>query len=353
MFYDRLISINNSISSKEYEYISNILNEYSIVPENIEKIRSVYKVTSQGKNYCLKKLKHGNRKALKGMLLVNYLKQNGFDNFAEYIQTKDGKDCVKAKKHFYYLTEWIEGRECNHEDLDELKKAASLLADFHIKSKGFSAREARVHSNIKNWPQKLQKEKHDLIRFKKFIESKKVKTVFDTGYYDAIDMFLSFMDISIDLLNKSHYMDISNKALLEKTICHDSFYYQNVLVDASGKMYIIDLDSTIYDIHVYDLAKFIRRILYKSIYAWDFNVARELIASYSNINPLSREEYEILLAFIIFPHKFWKLGRKRYRKGKKWNDDKYIKKLNRALKYIDKQNQFIDKFISYYNISEK
>jgi CotS family spore coat protein len=350
---NRLISINNDITHKEYESIKNLLKRYSITPDKVEKVRSVYKIICSNRNYCLKKMKHGNKKALKGLLLVEYLKKNGFDNAAGYIETTDGKECINTKHNIYYLTEWIEGNECTFNDIEEVKRAAVLLADFHNKSKGFASDDLQIRSNIKNWPKILQEEMQNLDTFKSIINNKKIKSSFDKEYLSAIKLLDEFFKLSINLLEKSHYMDISIAAKKENTLCHDSFYYQNVLVDKDGKMYLIDLDSTIYDIHSYDLAKFIRRVMFKSEYAWNFDAAKEIIASYCSINPLSKEEYEILLSFIIFPHKFWKLGKKRYIKKKKWTEDKYQKKLNRILKYLDREKEFINSFLAYYNIEQE
>jgi CotS family spore coat protein len=144
----------------------------------------------------------------------------------------------------------------------------------------------------------------DLLKFKRMIYIKKIKTSFDIEYYDAIDKIINQMDKSIRLLESSNYLSISKSAKQQRTLCHDSFYYQNILVDNNEMMFIIDLDSTLYDITVYDLGKFIRRLLYKSKYSWDFEFAKTLIESYNEVNNLSPEEMEILLSFIIFPHKF-------------------------------------------------
>jgi len=54
-----------------------------------------------------------------------------------------------------------------------------------------------------------------------------------------------------------------------------------------------------------------------------------------------------MLALIIFPHKFWKLGKKRYVKYKNWNELKYMHKLNRLLKYNELQQQFIEDYLNY------
>lgn len=343
-------SINKDVSPKEYAQLNEILKDYNMVPDSISKKRSVYKVTVNKTSYCLKKLRHKSKKAVKGMLLVEYLKDRNFNNVVDYIKTKDNKAFIQNKQNIYYLTDWVEGRECNFDDFTELLNALNLMANFHTCSKGFSPDGLEIKSNIRNWPSIFKERRSDLIEFKKLITYKKIRTNFDDLYLKYIDEFLDIIETSILLLEKSHYMDISSKAKKERFLCHDSFYYQNILIDKHNKLHLIDLDSTLYDIWVYDLAKFIRRIMYKKNYAWDFDKANTMIQEYCKINPLSELEYEILLAFIIFPHKFWKLGKKKYYKRKKLDEYRHYKKLNKLIKYVNTQMEFMIKFIDYYNI---
>lgn len=349
MKHNDFINIDNIINAKEHNKILAILKEYEIEPIKIERVRSVYKVTTNGRIYCLKKMKHGgSEKVEKGMLLSKHLVTKGFYNVIRYIKTSDNKYCVKKGHYYYYVTDWIKGRECNFDNFEELKKCAELLADFHNRSKGFTIESSKIINNTKKWPSLLKKEKNDLLQIKDIINNKKVKTTFDLNYISLIDEYAEKINKAITLLDDSSYVDISTKANIGRSICHDSFYYQNILVKNNNKLYIIDLDSSLYDLNIYDLAKFVRRIMHRNNYGWNFDYAKELIESYSNINPLSGEELEILLSFIVFPHKFCKLGKKRYVGRKTWPETKYIKKLNKIIKYKEIEEDFTAKYASYF-----
>ncbi|EYE88815.1 spore coat protein [Fervidicella metallireducens AeB] len=344
---NRLVELDSSLSEKELNTIKSVLKEYNILPEKIERVRSVYKISQKDFIYCLKKIKDNNNK---GVLISEYLKNNGFYNLPEYIKTKNNKDMVKYNNSYYYITSWINGRECDFNDFDELKSAIKLLADFHIKSEGFYMKTAKIKYVNKNWVTQFTEEKNKLKAYKVLLERKKIKTTFDDAYYFAIDYYSSRIDYAINLLKNSNYTYFAKQVLEKKIICHDSFYYQNILIDSSKNMFLIDMESLVYDIHVYDLAKFIRRIMFKGNYSWNFNCARELIDLYSSINRLNNDEFKILLAFIMFPQKFCKLGSKRYIKKKQWNELKYIKKIDRLLESIKNEEIFIEEFIKYYNI---
>jgi CotS family spore coat protein len=178
----RLVGINTSIGGREQSEIIKVLDNYNLVPDKIERVRSAYKIICGSACYYLKKTNHGDKKAYKVMQLIHYLKNNHFSNIADYIKTKDNKECIKKNHCIYYMTQWIEGKESDFDDLEEIKKAAMLLAQFHISAKGFYVDGLKIPSNIKNWPLILSERKEDLIYFKKAIENKKIKTSFDAQY---------------------------------------------------------------------------------------------------------------------------------------------------------------------------
>jgi CotS family spore coat protein len=345
--HSRSVSINDVIDQQEFNKLADILKEYSLQPLKIEKVRSVYKVVTDSRIYCLKKIKlNSYKKSEKGALLSKYLISKGFYNVVRYVKTKDDNYFVKKNHSAYYLTDWIKGREVKADDFEELKKCASLLADFHNASAGFTIENSKIDNNYLKWPSILKTKKEELIEIKAIIDTKKIKSAFDSKYSSLIDEFTNNIDVSLDLLEKSMYREVAMQANIANSVCHDSFYYQNILLKNNNKMYLIDLDSCIYDISINDLAKFIRRILFKRSYAWEFNIAEELIKEYTNKKPLSKEDYEILLALIIFPHKFWKLGAKRYKGKTKWPESKYLRKLKRIVRMNEKQNEFIAKYLN-------
>jgi CotS family spore coat protein len=345
-----LNSVNIPIGHKEQERVQYVLKHYDINPEKVEKLRYAYKIICGDKSYCLKKIRYDDRKSMKELKLLSYLKSTGFDNVVNNISAKDGIEYIKNGKTKYFLTEWVDGRECDVNDFSEAKKSVVLLAQFHLKSKGFYDKHTGMDSNIKNWPAKMEYEKKQLDFFKHIIEGKRIKSTFDNKYYHVLDMFKNRMEISTKLLKQLDYNNLSQIAKLEKSICCLNFHYRNITVGNSGEIYLTSLDRIIYDLNVYDLASYLGIVLNKKVYNWSFNAAKELIETYCEVKPLSKEELGILLAFMIFPHRFWKLGRKRYEKKKKWDEDKYLKKIDKLIRYFDNQTEFIDSFIKYFSI---
>lgn len=334
----------NVISTGEQKTIRHILTFYPFEIKSIVRARSAYRVETDKGLVCLKKIRHGKNKVYNGNLLVEQLNVNGFTNTAKYIKTKEGKVQINYKKNIYFCTEWIDGKECDLNDIQEASNCIKVLAEFHKASENLDINAFNIRNNIINWPLIFTRALRDMEKYKIVIERKKLKSKFDDMYYDAIDGFYNRGMVALKYLNQSNYHTISKNNMDKKIICHDSFYYQNI-IKKEDKYYLIDLDSIAFDLKVNDLGKAIRRLMYKTSYQWDFSKAKVLIEAYNSVNQLSKEEMEVMFCLLIFPHKFWKLGRKRYIKNKKWSESKYAHKLEKILKYREMQEKFFNDFL--------
>lgn len=334
------------ITEFEKKTVNNVLKKYDFKVKDFIKVGSVYKVETEDGFICLKKMRHGKNKIVNGELLVRQLKQNGFVNTAKYYKTKTGNKYIKIENSFFYVTQWIEGEECNLGDLSQAQECVELLAKFHLASSNIDTRQFNIRNNLKNWPKIFSDNLIDLEKFKKIIYRKKLKDKFDIEFIKYFeDFYCRGMD-ALGFLNASEYYKKSKTANDKKSISHDNFYYQNI-IKAKDDLYIIDLNSFIIDIHVYDASKLIRRLMFKKEYEWNFDKAKLLIEAYSSINKLSKNEIEVMLALIIFPNKFWKLGKKRYVRHKNWTEDKFINRLNKLISSSALEQKFMEDYFKY------
>jgi CotS family spore coat protein len=255
---------------------------------------------------------------------------------------------VRYKKYFFYVTEWIDGQECNISTMEETLNTVKLLANFHLSVSKINSSGLKIKDNIDNWLDLYNNKLNDFLIYKQAIEKKLIKTSFDNDYYNSIDLYYNRGVKTLNSLNQSNYLSYLDNFNRETSICHNSFYYQNI-IKKDLEYYLIDLDSIVIDLQFTDLCKYIIRLMNRSEYFWEFDKAREMIEVYSEIYPISKEELKLMLYVIMFPHKFWKLGRKRYIKHKNWNERKFNKKLIKLNSAIDKENEFIEKFEFYIN----
>jgi CotS family spore coat protein len=323
----------------------------SIENANISRIRSAYKINYPHGSIYLKKTRHGSDTPEKVYRLTQYLKKRKFYNIPDYIRTRDDKLYVRQDKCCYYITEWISGRECNFDDFKEVKMCTEALARFHIAASGKDGRKYFQAANkIKDLPGIFIKRCNKLLEYRKIIREKRIQSEFDMKYDSNIDFFYRQGLVAVDLLNKSDYYRLVKAAVDNREICHNGFFHQNLVIDSNNQIFITELDSVVRDIKMNDLGKFLCRILNKSQYAWNFTLAQDMIGIYSSIAHILKEELEMLLAIMLFPSKFYKLGKKRYEKHKLWSEGKYLSKLNKQLDILQKQNEFSAKFLEYYEI---
>lgn len=342
----------SDICRREMEMLAEVLNKYDFTVDSIEKVRSAYKICTDKGIFCLKRVSHGYKKAKKSYHIMKYLSENGWSNIAEFYRTKDQKTIIKQGGAAFYLTYWIEGRETSLAIPDEILGCSELLADFHNNAKGLDPpKHVKIKSHVKKWRKTFMNCKNDLIKFMEHIDKLGLKSEFDYAYRSSIDYFLNEAEYAIKILDHSRYSEICRYYKDEKYICHNSYYYQNIMVDKNGKFFVIDLESCQFDMPVSDLGKLIRRVLSKKRYRWDFDLCRKMIERYCKVRAMSVEEYEILLSMLVFPHKFWKLGRKRYVKNKNWSEEKYENKLKRLLREKQYKEEFINCYINFYHLN--
>ncbi|WP_242954470.1 CotS family spore coat protein, partial [Clostridium oryzae] len=340
------VNENSKLKSKEIQILRAVLKRYDIFSFSASKVRSIYKITTPTGTFCLKKMRHGRSKVKNGYILVQHLNSENFHYTAKYYKTINDKYYVPMHNHIFYLTEWIDGSECNLSNINEAVSCSKLLANFHNAVNNISIRGMKIGTKFVDWPKILFKAANDLKFYKKTIIKKRIQSEFDNMYLNWIDIYYNRIIKAINLLNSSNYDELLAKAICNHTICHNSFYYQNIIKTVSD-YYIIDLDSIVIDIQIVDLMHFIRRLMCKSEYSWDFNKAKVIIESYASVKPISYSEFQIMVAMIVYPHKFMKLGKKYYIKNKHWSNEKYMRKLNRFIKSSDKENLFIDNFMKY------
>jgi CotS family spore coat protein len=347
-----LYTCSADIDDEEMELLEKILENYDINYKSVEKVRSAYKISTEDKIYCLKMLGKGYKRADKSFFLSNALREKGFDNVARYIFTKDGKHLVKNKKSSFYLTEWIESREVDFKSIDDILDCARFLADFHNTAKDLVIPEnLRFRNNHNRWKETFLDHIATVEKIAQKLETKSKKTGFDLIYQNNLHIFRGEAGFALQLLETEEAKSAFKAAEEESCICHDSFYYQNILRDLNGKLYLVDLESSQLDCPMSDLGKFMRRILCKGIFKWDFDLCRQIIDAYNEVRPISQTELYPLLSIMAFPHKFWKFGKKRYIKKKDWTEEEYQNKLKKVINMQKYKIEFVRNFMMFYNIS--
>lgn len=340
------------MSNDEMELIERILGNYEIPFTTVEKVRSAYRVSTNDSEYCLKMIGRGYKRAEKSFFLSSALRERSFDNVAPYIFTKDNKYLIKNKKSSFYMTKWIDSTEVDFKNIDDILDCARFLAEFHNKAKGIEIpADIKIRNKHNQWNDIFSSHIQAVEKFNEKINSKSKKTGFDLIYKNNMHIFRAEAEFALKLLNTMEAKRAFDEAEQERYMCHDSFYYQNILKDKDGKLYLIDLESSQLDCPMSDLGKFIRRIICKHVFRWDFDLCRRIIDAYSEVRPISRDELYPLLAMLSFPHKYWKFGKKRYVRKKDWSEEDYQNKLKKIITMQKYKVEFVRNFMMFYNMT--
>jgi CotS family spore coat protein len=335
-----------TITDKEMKILITVMYKYNFQLISAEKVKNGYKIVADKGDFCLKRSKHGRNKAKNGCILTEELLLNKFTNTVKYFRTKDGDSYVSYKKNIFYLTQWLEGTECDLNNIDEVVSCTKLLAQFHKVSNEIDHDKVHIRNNEVDLPRTFARDLNDIEKFKRIIIGKRVKNEFDILFKENIENFYNRGMLAVNTLMESKYYKLSKTAKDKQIICYNSLYYKNI-TKLNGEYFITDLDNIIIDLEISDLGKLIRKLMFEKTYGWDFNVAKVLIEAYNSINRINKEDLEIMLALIIFPQKFLELGKKRFTKQKKWSETKYLHKLNKILRYDETEEVFLRDYLIY------
>jgi spore coat protein I len=306
-------------NGKSNEQIAmSVLQEYGIKPENLSVIQSggiktVWKLRSQGRQLCLKRLRQTIDKALFSVNAQIYVKNNG-GLVPGVIPSLKGQPIVEYDGQLFVLYEWVNGNDVSFANAADLKKAVQGLARFHIATKGYKPpADARISTKIGKWPEQYASMRNKLTIWKDTAASRPVQPCY-TAYLKHTDTMTSLADMALARLSASAYNTLSAEGSNAIVLCHQDYGKGNAISAAEG-IYIIDLDGVTFDLPARDLRKIIGKQA-ENHGQWRTETITDILGWYSQVNPQSKAETEILLADLLYPHWYYGLVKNRFQNEK-------------------------------------
>ncbi|CAG7839252.1 spore coat protein [Clostridium novyi B str. ATCC 27606] len=326
------------------EELRNLLEiEYEIHITDIEQVKSIYKIISNNKEFCLKVIEYEFGHFFFILNAIKYLQNKGFSKIPEIIKTKEGRDYIKVEDKYAYFTPWINARLSNYDNPIDLKMATLKLAELHLKSKGFNVtKDMNPRVGWLKWIETYTTRKNEILDFKNRINKKIKRSKFDEMYLRIMNEELKRADSAIENLKKSNYIKKMKEEIVQNGFCHHDYAYHNVLIDNKNCVNIIDFDYCMLDTHLHDLSSIlIRRMKYGK---WDIDNAKRILGTYNSINKVESDDVPIMAAFMEFPQDYWQRGIQYYWEKKSWGEEFFIKKLERYIEDREEKQQFIEEF---------
>jgi len=84
--------------------------------------------------------------------------------------------------------------------------------------------------------------------------------------------------------------------------------------------------------------------------SWDFNLAKQLIEAYDSVSPIKENEYMIMMAFLKFPQRFWRLANRFYYNEANWSQSTFLRKIKEIAGEKDEFIDFIGEFEENYDL---
>lgn len=324
-----------------------VARKFGLYLETISPTRGVYLIRTDKGVYCLKRLNYGIQKLLFVYGAKEHLISKGFTNIDRYLLSTDGNPYVEYGDDIYVITEWVDGREADFRNRDETLKSASELGRLHMTSKGYEVYDgAKLKSDLGRWHHLMTKRRDGLKKMKSIAEGKLDKSEFDRLYIDSVDLYVGLANEAIDTLSMSKYDDVVERTLYEKSFCHHDYTYHNIIFDRNNNIHIIDFDYCKYEIMAYDTTSFLIKVLKRN--DWNFEFAKELIEEYDKQNPIMEDEYMVMLSFLKFPQRLWRLANRYYYNEANWPDNTFLRKMREIINEKDEFVDFIGQFEDNY-----
>lgn len=329
----------------DYFDIKSILSYWRESPIEIDRVRGVYRIKTEQGLRCLKEGRKSLQRAQFMMEGLTYVKKRDFNLLAHCFPTPDGHLLMPHQGSYYYLQEWVEGREMDYHKREDLLAAATTLSLFHRASIGFTPQRGYEAKNkLGKWPKRLRENCKGLERYLNVARVKKNPDDFDRKVLLFGDWILHHAHISVQRLQASHYMDLVEEARDWGSLVHGNAAARHFIRQGS-EMVLIDFDAIALDLNITDLWRLMRRALSKN--NWEMELATEILHTYDQYVPLESRQIEVLSAFLCFPEIPWRILREYYEKENRTPQDDLC--LNKKLDICFGQRHAIEKFLKNFS----
>lgn len=326
-----------------------IERQFQIKIDIIKANKGVYYLKTNKGERCLKKINYGPQKLLFVYGAKEHLIKNGFNNVDRYYLNAEGEPYALVNEDLYTLSEWLDGRECDFRNIEEVKLSAETLAKLHEASKGYDPPEnSKLKTDLGRWPSLMEKRIKSLDKMRDMIRKKNNKSNFDLLYLKSMEFYKEIGKKALNELNESNYYELCSIADMNKSFCHHDYTYHNIIFSKDNNVSIIDFDYCKREIRAYDISNFMIKVLKRC--DWNLEYAKAIISSYNKVSEIREDEYKVLYAFLLFPQRYWRLANRYYYNEVNWGQNTFANKLESIINEKENYLKFLDEFKEEYKI---
>ncbi|OGS68548.1 MAG: hypothetical protein A2Y96_00975 [Firmicutes bacterium RBG_13_65_8] len=286
-----------------------MLAAWSLEVRSLKVRRSVVFVEAVEGHYCLKPIRKSQSRLEFMQQVQEHARSRGFARLQPLVRTTSGAAAVWRDGVPWTLTAWVEGRDLSYDRLEEVRRAARVLAGFHVAASEFQNPEGRgPTSNIGKWPAKLASRTRDLLAaLDRCSAAPGLGGEFGAELAGHAERLTEHSHRSVRRLASPAYADLCRPYLNNRIVpvCHGDPAAHNFIVRSDGEVELIDLNSLRADLPCVDLWKLISRLGFH--HGWEPGALTPAIKAYCEERPLAAGERGVLLGLLWFPEKLWRL----------------------------------------------
>jgi len=326
-----------------------IERQFDIKIEVIKANKGIYYLKSNKGERCLKKINYGPQKLLFVCGAKDHLINNGFRGVDKYYLNIDGEPYALVNEDLYTLSEWLDGRECDFHNIEEVKIAARTLAQMHEASKGYDPPEnSKLKSDLGRWPHLMAKRIKSFDKMRDMVRKRNNKNNFDLVYLKSMEFYKEIGKKALRTLEESSYLELCQIAENDKSFCHHDYTYHNIIIDKEENVNIIDFDYCKREVRAFDISNFMTKVLKRV--NWDMNFAKAIIDSYNEVSEIREDEYKVLFAYLQFPQRYWRLANRYYYNEVNWGQNTFASKIEAIIKEQELFLAFLEGFKNEYSL---
>ncbi|MGV3026183.1 CotS family spore coat protein [Clostridium thermobutyricum] len=325
-----------------YDLSIGFFNNIGVKVKDVQPLRKVFILKTEEGDKILKKVDYDQNKinfiekSLKyiNKTYPNTMRLNKFSNEENYIKWKD---------EFYIVMDKITGIEASCTNPIDLEICAKSIAKLHKASKGLKNSLEKENSMVimgEDLVKSYSEAREDLLEIKKFVCSYKYKNEFDSLFIENVDRYVKEIEECERLLSKSNYNNMKDDEDI-LALCHNDLAHHNFLIE-NGEVNIIDFDYSSINLRCVDLSDLILKWIKNS--AFDIDKAKFIIDSYDEVNPIRKDELELIKILLAFPRDIYSIIRVYYHKEKSWEYESYLNKFKVKLENDIYRKSFLKEY---------
>lgn len=339
-----------------YNLSNQVLEQYPFEVEEVIKGRGAYICRTDMGKVILREFPGSAERAaaLEAVLLRLEAAGVGADRM---VHTTEGELLAKdGEETAYYARYYIEGRECDPKNRDDILRAMQEMAVMHralqqscVSDVGEqdngtqSGQEQNGCTLARRVPgeafcQEVKKHNRELRKVRNYIHGKHKKNAFEMMFMQHFEGFMQ-QALHVEQRLETWLQEVDEETLAGMYgVCHGDYNQHNV-VFAGKRVMLTNWEQACCDMQIVDVAHFLRKLMEK--HNFNIGLGSDMMSAYEKNRKLTPDEWEQLYLRMAYPEKFWKVANHYFNSNKAWVSGRDIEKLRKVLEQEEKRQEFL------------